>query len=208
MGFLKNLVKAGGNLITGDLKGVVGAFGGGDGGKSNYEKARLQVNAAFYKPKLEGYMSSGMTLSAAMLKALQDLSAYMKTPEYTAAVTKIEGQLNAGQSAQGSTITGLANDAIKGVFDTATNAVGTAITNGVNTVAQNLGASSGAQSIKETLGDLLSGVGVAAGKSWLKKNWPYLVLPGGLVVYFIGRALGLFKSKGAKVGKTAKIRRA
>jgi hypothetical protein len=203
MGFFKSLGNAVSNLAQGDLKGAVndlgGAVGIGSGSTANnHDTAYNQVlTAAFIRFQTELGVKGLLGDAAKKKEAMSKAVAYCNSSEGKAAIAKIEGELNNGQSAQGGTVQTILAGVGAAVGGSVVKGAANFVDKGIAVLTDKALGTKTVKTLQEQIGTFFSGVGTEALKDFFKKYWPYFV--GGIVgLYFLFRGK---KRKGGKGGR-------
>lgn len=110
-----------------------------------------------------------------------------------------------GGTTLGGILSQIGNAAIGGIANGVQNGLGSAISDGIKTVAENLGASPTAGTVQETLGGFGSGILTAGLKDFFKRNWFFLLVPGGIICMLIYRSF--FKTSSGRAKTKTRRRR-
>lgn len=206
MGWIKDIWK--------DVKEAVGIPSSSGGSSSPAETAQLmprqqaeiKVQVEYKAKRIQYWQSQGAPnkgANSAFKRAQDDLVAFMKTPEYEQLVISVMGQVQSGNSINGNTVTDIVGTALSSVLTSASDGLQqgikdglqTAVSGGINTIAENMGVNPKAATVQETVGNFAIGALTSGATNWLKRNWYWLLIPGGLIFYFLFRGLPLSKAK-------------
>lgn len=215
MGFFKNIGNAFGDALKGDFKEAGNTLlgkgsGGGTSDADLRKQAETQVLLTYMLEFQKMAMSKGFDSKTAAAQAKSAAEAYKKTAEYAAKVEALYKQLKAGQSsdssAVGNILKSVVDSAVSGLNKGLESGIGHAVDTGLKTGTSKVLGTGTAATIKEQLADFGSQVMDSSIVKWLKKNWVFVIIPFGLLLYFFLRTVfpSLFNAKSG--GGGAKIR--
>lgn len=198
MGFFNNVWKAVGEVAEGDFEGAYSEITGkgGEGSKTNRQKAEETVLAQLFVRFTAEIPSGSLRKDQWNKKIMQASVAYLQSPEGQKMVTAVEGQLNSGLNANGGTVQNIVKDIVNTAVGSVKTGVSGTIEKGFDKGIEKLFGTKPIKKFEDTLGGFLGNVADSAISQWFKKNWYFIVIPGGLICYFLFRGKTSFKSGG------------